>query len=248
MSHIKVILFDLGKTLIYPVRPWDEIMPLADQAMRMDLERSGLFKTPPFTSMEFQAVLNRYYDQRSQDLVETSAFSVLNDYLESKGFTNITEIVIRSALSAMYKTTQRNWQIETDAIPTLEKLRSSGFQLGLLSNAADDLDVQQLVDNWNLRSFFDYILTSSQAGMRKPQARMFQMALEHFSISAALAAMIGDTLEADILGANQMGIYSIWITRRVVLPKEGELTIQPQAVIARLDQLPDLLEDLDKEK
>jgi len=35
--------------------------------------------------------------------------------------------------------------------------------------------------------------------------------------------MVGDSLEADILGANQMGIYSIWITRRVYLPEEGEL-------------------------
>ena len=56
--------------------------------------------------------------------------------------------------------------------------------------------------------------------------------------------MVGDTLEADILGANQMGIYSIWITRRVTVPEEGELAIQPQAVITSLDQIPGLLADV----
>jgi FMN phosphatase YigB (HAD superfamily) len=59
--------------------------------------------------------------------------------------------------------------------------------------------------------------------------------------------MVGDSLEADILGANQMGIYSIWITRRVSLPDEGDLTIQPQAVIPTLDLIPGLLGEIEKE-
>lgn len=247
MGNIKLVLFDLGKTLIYPVQPWAEVMALADQAMRLELERSGLFAHPPLEAMEFQAELNRYYDQRSVDFVETSAFSVLDDYLRSKGLTKTPEKVVRSALRAMYAITQKNWQIEEDAIPTLETLKSSGYQIGLLSNAADDLDVQQLVDHWNLRPFFKYTLTSSRAGMRKPHERMFRMALDHFSIPADQAAMVGDILEADILGANHMGIYSIWITRRVLLPAEGELSIQPQAVISRLYQLPDLLDSLDND-
>jgi FMN phosphatase YigB (HAD superfamily) len=57
--------------------------------------------------------------------------------------------------------------------------------------------------------------------------------------------MVGDLLEADILGANQLGMYSIWITRRVSLPEEGVLAIQPQAVIPTLDLLPGLLADIE---
>jgi FMN phosphatase YigB (HAD superfamily) len=58
--------------------------------------------------------------------------------------------------------------------------------------------------------------------------------------------IVGDTLEADILGANQMGVYSIWITRRLKVQGDGELAIQPQAVIGRLDQIPALLEELEE--
>jgi FMN phosphatase YigB (HAD superfamily) len=57
--------------------------------------------------------------------------------------------------------------------------------------------------------------------------------------------MVGDTLDADILGANQKGIYSVWINRRVDYEEEGELTIQPQAVISDLAQLPSLLIEME---
>jgi FMN phosphatase YigB (HAD superfamily) len=59
--------------------------------------------------------------------------------------------------------------------------------------------------------------------------------------------MVGDSLEADILGANQMGMYSIWIRRRAEVPDEGELSIQPQAVIMALDQIPSLLAEVEKD-
>ena len=57
--------------------------------------------------------------------------------------------------------------------------------------------------------------------------------------------MVGDTLNADILGANQLGMYSIWITRRIDTPPEDELSTQPQAVIKSLGELPTLLRELE---
>ena len=57
--------------------------------------------------------------------------------------------------------------------------------------------------------------------------------------------MVGDTLDADILGANKLGIYSIWITRRVDTPTDGELLAQPQAIIKTLGELPGLLRELE---
>jgi HAD superfamily hydrolase (TIGR01662 family) len=114
----------------------------------------------------------------------------------------------------------------------------------LISNAADDRDVQQLIDRMALRSRFDFILTSAACGHRKPHPLMFQKALNHFSVQPHQTAMVGDTLMADISGAENLGIYSIWITRRIQLPSDGELPIQPQAIISNLTQILHLLEEL----
>ena len=55
--------------------------------------------------------------------------------------------------------------------------------------------------------------------------------------------MVGDKLHADILGANQLGMYSIWINRRAELIPQDE-NIKPDAVISSLSELPQLLRKL----
>jgi HAD superfamily hydrolase (TIGR01662 family) len=154
--------------------------------------------------------------------------------------------VLYDAMEAMYAVTQENWYPEEDAIPTLEKLQEIGYPLGVISNAADDENVQELIDKGELRPYFGFIVSSAACGIRKPDAHIFQLALDHFKVSPEKTVMIGDTLDADILGANRLGIYSIWITRRANKPPEGELSIQPQAVISTLSEMPALLEELEK--
>ena len=131
---------------------------------------------------------------------------------------------------------------------TLETLKSRGYRLGLISNTSDDNNVQGIVDRWGLRPFFETIVTSAALGIRKPDVRIFQVALDRFRVQPEAAAMVGDTLDADVLGANQSGIYSIWVTRRVQIPEEGELAIQPQAVVTALSQIPDLLAEVENDR
>ena len=243
-QRFKVILFDLGKTLIYPLNPWQETLIKADSALIDSLTQSGISPKLPISPNEIQVCLNNYYDQRKIDLVELTAKSVLKDFLTSKGIQDTSDLIIREALDAMYTVTQSNWSIERDAHKTLIELSKAGFKLGLVSNAADDRDVQQLVDTWSLRKYFKLIITSAESGWRKPHTFMFQKALDFFEVSSDQTTMVGDTLSEDIGGAQNMGIYGIWITRRAQMPPDGELDIQPQAIISSLEELPQLINDI----
>ena len=244
---LKVILFDLGSTLIYSKDPWPPIYEQADQALMQALQQAGIPLEIKRFSSEFETFLDSYYARRGTSTIEKTTFSALQELLEQKGFQDIPDSLVRAALDAMYSITQQNWHLETDTIPTINNLLEQGYRLGMISNTSDDRNVQQLVDRWELRPFFETIITSAGCGIRKPDERIFRLALNHFGIQPEQAAMVGDLLEADILGANQTGIYSIWITRRTQMPDEGELTIQPQAVIDTLDQIPGLLADLKNE-
>jgi HAD superfamily hydrolase (TIGR01662 family) len=243
---IKVILFDLGKTLMYSLRPWPEVFDLAYAKLRKVIMDEGAAEKIKYNDGEFRKSINNYYDQRNIDLIELGAHSVLRKFIRSKGFNNISDTILRQALDAMYAITQTNWYLEDNTIEILDELNKKGYQMGLISNAADDRDVQQLIDRMSLRPYFDFILTSAACGHRKPHPLMFQLALNHFSVKPEQTAMVGDTLAADITGAENLGIYSIWITRRVQLPPDGELSIQPQAIISNLTQILPLLEDLRK--
>jgi HAD superfamily hydrolase (TIGR01549 family) len=238
---ISTILFDLGSTLVYCRDPWPSYYAHADRALVEVLRRAGFELEPSAFFAESGGFIRSYYDRRFEDNLEPTSFTVLQEMLSQKGYNNIPETVLRTALDALYTITQQNWFLEEDAIPTLETLISCGFRLGIISNTSDDMNVQRIVDRWGLRPFFETIITSAAFGIRKPDPRIFQLALRNFGIHPNAAAMVGDTLEADVLGANQSGIYSIWITRRAQETSEGELAIQPQAVITTLAQLPDLL-------
>jgi len=243
-SSIKVILFDLGKTLIFPVNPWQETLIRADSALIQSLSLAGISPEVPISPDEIQTCLNNYYDQRNIDQVELTAKAVLIGFLSSKGIKDTSEQVLRYALDAMYAVTQSNWKLEKDAHETLEVLSRAGYKLGLISNAADDKDVQQLIYTWDLRKYFNFVLTSAETGWRKPHPFMFQKALDFFKVFPSQTAMVGDTLSADIAGAQSLGIYGIWITRRAQMPPDGELEIQPQAIISGLKELPKLLADI----
>ena len=246
-SPIKVILFDFGSTLIYSKDPWPPIYEQADRALVQVFQHAGIpFEIKAFTD-EFETFLDCYYAERGTSPIEKTTLSALQELLQKKGFQDIPGSLLRLALDAMYSVTQQNWYLETDTIPTLKTLRELGYRLGMVSNTSDDENVQQLVDRWKLRPFFESIVTSAGCGFRKPDGRIFRIALDHFKLPPVQIAMVGDSLEADILGANQLGIYSIWITRRVSLPEEGVLTIQPQAVLPTLDLIPGLLADIENE-
>jgi FMN phosphatase YigB (HAD superfamily) len=60
--------------------------------------------------------------------------------------------------------------------------------------------------------------------------------------------MVGDTLGADILGAQNAGMFAIWVTRYADAPgnRNHRETIHPDATIETIRELPDLLKQLEK--
>jgi len=244
---IRAVMFDLENTLMHAAAPdmWPEVIERGNQALMDYLCELGILKECDTFMVEFNQRLRKYYAERDKQMIETSTFVVLKELLAEKGYTNLSDSVIRDSLDQHYAVTQKNWRLEKDAIPCLEALQAANYKMGIISNAGDDRDVQKLVETFGITSYFDIVLTSAACGYRKPHKKIFELALEYFNIRAEEVAMIGDTLKADIQGANQMGMYSVWITRRVENPSEDNLSVQPQAIIKSLAELPILLHELE---
>jgi HAD superfamily hydrolase (TIGR01662 family) len=243
MSHIiRAILFDLGNTLMFARGEWDSIHKRADMALTESLQGQGLeLDTNTFT-LQFRERLHAYYTQRDKELYETTYMSVLKEMLIDDGHKNITETGLRSALDAMFAITQSNWMVEEDTIPTLTQLKDSGYWMGIISNAGDNKDVLQLVGRFQLEHFFDFVLTSAACSYRKPHQRIFEMALAHWNIPASEAIMVGDTLEADIMGAQRAGLPGVWITRRAQPNADDLRRIKPDFSLRGLNELYPTLE------
>jgi HAD superfamily hydrolase (TIGR01549 family) len=206
------------------------------------LHRAGISSSGKAIEEEFGNFLEKFYEGYSpNDTAERTMFSALREMLTEKGYHTVPDSVLRTALEKLYSILNRNWYPEEDALPTLALLHENGCCIGLISNTADDAHVQRLVDGFGFRSLLDDVLTSSSFGIRKPDSRIFQAALNHFGARPNEAAMVGDLPEADILGANKMGMYSIWITRRAGGPNPA---IVPRATVGALVEIPPLLKSL----
>jgi 2-haloalkanoic acid dehalogenase type II len=239
-----VVLFDLGYTLIYFDGTWADVFPQAVASLVDFLQAAGYPLDAVEFDRRFNEALQEYYTSRDADFIEYTTLYVLRQLLAEMGHFPVVDDQLRSALVRLYAVSQAYWKPEKETIQTLEELRQAGYRLGLISNAADDQDVQVLIDNAGLRSFFEIILTSAAVGIRKPHPRIFQMALDRWGASPGRAVMVGDTLGADVLGAQNAGMASIWVTRRADRRENTahEDTIQPDASIESLAELPSLLD------
>ena len=93
------------------------------------------------------------------------------------------------------------------AIELLEGLKNR-FRLHIITNGFDK--VQQFkIENSGIESFFEFVFTAEKVGFKKPHPEMFIHALKTVNTTAEASIMIGDSFEADILGALNQGMQAI---------------------------------------
>jgi putative hydrolase of the HAD superfamily len=243
-NFIRAVLFDFGGTLMYGRRDWTPVVARGDDVLTENLRTQGMEINPSTFPLEFRRKLDEYFKQREKDLLETTYVSVLRELLMDKGYEDVSNEVLRNALDSLFSITQSNWALEEDAIPTLQRLRVKGYSLGIISNAGDDADVQRLARGFGITEYFDFILTSAACSYRKPHPRIFELALSHWYCHPNEAVMVGDNLDADIRGAQEVGLYGVWISRRADPDMEKQERVRPDASLSSLSELPAILDHL----
>ncbi len=244
MQHrFDIVIFDLGHTLLRFDTDWREVRNESTAALLKVLQADGYQLNPEQFAEDLHERFDYYFHSKEQEWREYTTEYILTGLLYDYGYEDVPIEELRPAIDAMYAVSQQHWLLEEDTIPMLETLREQGYRIGLISNAADDKDVQTLVDVRGLREFFDVVIVSAGVGIRKPSAEIFRMALEHWGANPDQAVMIGDTLNADVLGAQNVGMSSVWITRRGMRPDNLEIqdVVKPDASIGTLSELPGLL-------
>jgi putative hydrolase of the HAD superfamily len=128
------------------------------------------------------------------------------------------------------------WQLYPETRSTLEALKDRGLVLGVISNF--DSRLFALLEGLGIAAFFDPVVISTRAGAAKPKAAIFAQALAHHGLRAPEALHVGDSYDADVVGAQAAGLTPIFVDRRGQEEKtEGYL---------RVRNLSELLEIIDR--
>ncbi|MDE2856921.1 MAG: HAD family hydrolase [Chloroflexota bacterium] len=196
----KAILFDLDDTLI-------NLRGCEAEALRRSLEAAGL--TGRFrddyasVSGVFAAISSRYWGQRGaraytrEQVLEGSLRDFLAHFELDAG--------LAEALARQYwREFCRSSALNPGALETLRHL-SQRFRLGLITNGYSDSQRGRL-DAAGLSAFFNPILISEEVDSAKPDARIFDMALDALGLFAGDVIYVGDSIAHDGAGCQRVGI------------------------------------------
>ncbi len=132
-----------------------------------------------------------------------------------------------------------------DDVDALDALRARGVFVGVITNGADDAhaDSQRTkIARLGLLAAVDGFWASDTVGFRKPDPRAFAPALAAAGHPAEACLFVGDSLRADIAGANAAGMRSALLLRDVSAATPAEGQPQPWRVVRSLWETLDLLD------
>jgi len=97
---------------------------------------------------------------------------------------------------------------------------SKKYSLHIITNGFHKVQCLKL-ENSGIAKYFETVTTSEEVGLKKPNPIIFKKALEKAIVHAHNSIMIGDTFEADILGAEAVGMKTLFYNyRKVVIPSK----------------------------
>jgi len=242
---IKGIIFDLGNTLLRFTGDWEAVTRAGAEAMatwyfkskRIKIDGPALVDT--FLG-ERAAAIRQANETQAEVLAQTS----LQNALEKIEAPARTKAMIEAALKIYFEQEEALWQPYDDTIETIKQLHQQGFRLGLYSNATDDPLIRRLINRNHLRPWLSPTFSSAGCGWRKPKREPFDLIAGRWGLPADQIVMVGDTLNADILGAQNAGMSGILVTMDEAPSNAENRHIQPVAVAERLSNIPDIVKRL----
>ncbi|GAA0330493.1 TIGR02253 family HAD-type hydrolase [Bacillus carboniphilus] len=198
----KWITFDLDGTLMQnPFVEW--VFPEIESTV---LEKAG-------GELQVKDALVAEHNRRMKENLITEAYDwddILKQFLQESDIDlqiDIEELVIKHSIHP------KVYLLENEIIDTLLKIKGKGYQLAVATNGYYKYQFPVL-ETLQLSGLFDLTITPEEVGYAKPDVRMIQS----LSNKGKILAHVGDRIDHDVNIANQLGIPSVLIMRR--LPEE----------------------------
>jgi len=235
---IKAVLFDMFDTLMLIEKNHAFYNPSLKRAHKFLVKNGIKVRFTDFRNAYIKA-RDALYVEADANLKEPHFNARISNALGLLGFrVDARSRIVTGATNAFCEGFMEYVRIDEHSVEVLRKLQRK-YKLGIVSNFAIPECVVKLLKTHGLDKFFDVVVVSGAVNKRKPSPEIFQKALERLGVNAAETVFVGDTVDADIKGAKDMGMKTIFVERR--MQKEAE-QICPDQTIKSLSELAAALE------
>ena len=229
------VTFDLWQTLIYDESELDHIrMEMRCEGIRkvlsglgIDLALNDLLEAHEESAQQFQAIWGRNEEISTIDQIRLIIQDASSDTFDLPLDSRASEMLQSAYTDPLFKYPPI---LNKGAIATLEGMRDRVPKIGLISNTgrSPGVALRRLLERLGILTFFDVTVFSDEVGCRKPDKRIFDLAVNGLGTEPSNTVHIGDNPEADVWGAKQAGMRAILFD----FPVPEEFKRQPGSLFA----------------
>ena len=192
---IKAVIFDLDNTLL-------DFMKMKEYAVKAAIAgmiEAGLDIDP---DESYKTIIGIYEKEGWENQ------QVFNKFL-NKTIGEVNNKYLAAGIVAYRRAREANLLLYPNVNHTLVELIKMSVKLAVVSDAPSR-EAWMRIYYLNLHHHFDVVLTFDDTNVRKPSPIPFEMALSQLNIDPEEALMVGDWPERDVVGANKLGIRTIF--------------------------------------
>lgn len=245
---LKAVWFDIGGTIHTQKATRENDVAYAEEVFGF-LKAHGIDTAQE--PMELLAHINtgaKVYKAYSEEMLEELPTDkiwqqyILSDYgIPSEKIHGLGE-----ELSYMYDRRRKVITPRVGLAETLEALKAAGYRLGVISNIMSRTFVPGILQEYGITDYFDYVIMSSEYGIRKPRRELFDAAAKLMGLGTNELAYVGDTISRDVRGAKNAGWkLMIQIDNPLVYAKDTQhrdCGVSADHHIKELGKIPDILQ------
>jgi putative hydrolase of the HAD superfamily len=228
----KDLFFDLDHTI------WDFELnskeTLWDLHLKYELEAKGINNFDEFYSI-YSVHNHKLWDRYTKGFIKQEELRWKRIYLSLLDY-KIADEALSKEMSVDYLDILPNKKnLFPYTIEILEYLKSKDYTMHLITNGFESVQFKK-IKNSNLADYFTEVITSEASNSLKPNKEIFEYALKASNAKLETSIMIGDNESADIQGAINAGMDSIFVNHLQIQP-----TVPATHTITHLKELENIL-------
>ena len=192
----KAVIFDLFGTLVDNFKTSEYLQVLADM--------SAVLYTP---APGFSKLWRDTFYMRTDGTHKTHEESIL--YICHELGTKVSEEQVNQAAVIRLGYTIKTLKPRADTIPTINKIKEMGYKVGLISDCSPETPKAWPVTPF--KGIFDVTIFSCEAGVKKPDPRIYQMACDQLGVKPEDCLYVGDGSSHELTGALKAGMAPVQI-------------------------------------
>lgn len=239
---IRGLLFDVNGTVVDILT--DEGNPELYRTLSNFLDYQGIPLPPDEIKKLYYEINKRQRRDSGEEFPEFKAKAIFSEIIDRFGSDYTRELPkwkrhhLPRILAELFRAAARfRLQLYPGVREVLDQLRAD-YRMAAVSDGQRIWAIPEL-RSVGLLDYFDPVLVSSSLGYRKPDRRMFELALVKMNLAASEVVFIGNDMYRDVFGASRLGIRTVFY--RSNQGEQKNSGAEPDYVINSFAELPEAI-------